>query len=251
MKGKVLGLSGNVVKEIELPQTFDEVYRPDLIKKAVVAAQSNRLQPYGPNSRSGLNTSAETWGTGRGMARVGRIKNGSRAARAPQTVGGRPAHPPKPERKLGKKINNKERKIAIRSAISATSDRDLVKRRGHRFEAELPIIVEDELKSISKTKDVEAFLQASNLWGDVIRAKNGRTIRAGKGKMRGRKYKKRKSILIVAHEGDMIIKAARNLPGVDATTVKNLNAELLAPGADAGRLTVWTETAIKLVGEIY
>lgn len=250
-KCKVIGLSGNIVKEIELPQIFKEDYRPDLIKNAVIAAQANRLQPYGPTPRSGLNTSAETWGTGRGMARVGRIKNGSRAARAPQTVGGRAAHPPKPEKKLGKKINNKERIRAIRSAIAATANQELVKKRGHRFEAELPVIVQDEFKSVSKTKDVQAFLQTSNLWSDVVRAKDGRTIRAGKGKMRGRKYKRRKSILIVTHEENGIIKAACNLPGVDVITVNNLNAELLAPGASAGRLTIWTESAVERIGEIY
>lgn len=251
MMGKVLDLSGNVIREIELPQAFEEDFRPDLIKRAVISAQANRLQPYGPTPRSGLNTSAETWGTGRAMARVARIKTGSRAARAPQTVGGRAAHPPKPEKKLGKKINNKERKRAIRSAIAATANQELVKCRGHKFEGEIPIVVEDGLQNVSKTKEAQSFLQSSNLWDDVVRAKNGRTIRAGKGKMRGRKYKKRKSILIVTHDESGIIKAARNLPGVDVTTPKNLNTELLAPGSNAGRLTVWTESAVKMIGEIY
>ncbi|NOR47934.1 MAG: 50S ribosomal protein L4, partial [Methanosarcinaceae archaeon] len=69
-------------------------------------------------------------------------------------------------------------------------------------------------------------------------------IRAGKGKLRGRKYKHKKSVLIVAGEQSLITKAANNLSGVDVATVDSLNAELLAPGTHAGRLTIWTESAI-------
>ncbi|MDY6966387.1 MAG: 50S ribosomal protein L4 [Halobacteriota archaeon] len=251
MMAKVIDLSGNVSKEIELPFVFEEPFRPDLIKRAVLAAQANRLQPYGPNARSGVNTSAVTWGTGRGVSRAPRIKTGRRAARVPQAVGGRRAHPPKPEKKLGEKVNKKEKKLAIRSAIAATASIDLVKNRGHKFDREVPIVVEDNFEELDKTMEVQSFLQTINLWDDVLRAKNGKTVRAGKGKMRGRKYKRRKSILIVAREGRVISRAARNLPGVDVTTVKNLNAELLAPGTDAGRLVVWTESAIKELGEVY
>ncbi|MDY6931320.1 MAG: 50S ribosomal protein L4 [Halobacteriota archaeon] len=251
MMASVIDLSGNVVKEIELPSVFEEFYRPDLIKKAVLAAQANRLQPYGPTSRSGVNTSAMTWGTGRAAARVPRIKNGRRAARVPQAVGGRRAHPPKPEKDYSEKINDKERKKAIRSAIAATADSDMVKSRGHKFERAVPVVVEDGFEGLSKTKEVQSFLQVTNLWEDVLRAKNGKAVRAGKGTMRGRRYKRRKSILIVSKEGGNILRAARNLPGVDVTPVKHLNAELLAPGADAGRLVVWTESAISELGAIY
>jgi len=251
MMASVIDLSGNVVREIELPSVFEEFYRPDLIKKAVLAAQANRLQPYGPTPRSGVNTSAMTWGTGRAAARVPRIKTGSRAARVPQAVGGRRAHPPKPEKNYAEKVNDKERKKAIRSAIAATADLDMVKNRGHKFDKEVPVIVEDGFEGLSKTKEVQSFLQVTNLWDDVLRAKDGKAIRAGKGTMRGRKYKRRKSILIVSKEGGSILRAARNLPGVDVIAVKDLNAELLAPGADAGRLVVWTESAISELGEIY
>jgi large subunit ribosomal protein L4e len=78
-----------------------------------------------------------------------------------------------------------------------------------------------------------------------MRAKNGRHIRAGKGKLRGRKFKSRKSVLIVAGNDGGLGKAARNLPGVDFVTVERLNAELLAPGTKAGRLTVWTESSLE------
>ena len=272
-KTRVLDLSGNVVREITLPPVFKEAFRPDLIKRAVLAMQSNRLHPKGSNPLSGRKTSAESWGTGRGAARVPRIKNGRRAARAPQAVGGRRAHPPKTEQVLKRKINKKERQKAIRSAIAATMNRDLVRGRGHALGdgVELPIVVVDSLASLEKTVDVEEFLNAIGVGDDVLRAKE-RKVRAGKGKMRGRRYKKRKSVLIVISgeeetpedkrikkkvddfsvrlemeaptKAKKIQKGARNLPGVDVSYVAELNAELLAPGTHPGRLTIWSESSL-------
>jgi len=251
MKAKVIDLSGNEVGEVELPSVFDEEFRPDLIKRAVLAAQANRLQPYGPSKLSGLKTSAFTWGTGRGVSRVPRIINGKRAARVPQAKGGRRAHPPKPEADRTEKVNAKERRKAIRSAIAATANADLVRARGHVFSGESVFVAKDDLEAVLKTVEVRKFLAACGLWEDVLRAKNGKTVRAGRGKMRGRKYKQPKSLLIVAGKDSGLIKASRNLPGVDITTVDRLNAELLAPGTQAGRLTVWTESSLKWLGETY
>lgn len=248
MEAKVLDISGKVVKEIALPLVFEEPYRSDLIKKAVLASQANRQQPYGPHMYSGLRTSAESWGPGRGVSRVPRIHGGSRAARMPGAVKGRQAHPPKPEADRTEKINNSERRKAIRSAIAATANKPLVEARGHRFEADLPIVAVDDLANLKTTKEVKAFLEAVKVWEDILRAK-GKNIRAGKGKMRGRKYKKPKSVLIVTSEDKGIGKAARNLPGVDILTTNLLNAEVLAPGTHAGRLTIWTESAISKLGE--
>jgi len=272
-KAKVLDLSGNFVREITLPLVFMDEYRPDLIKRAVLAMQSNRLQPKGPNPLSGRKTSAESWGVGRGVSRVPRIKTGRRAARAPQTVGGRRAHPPKTDRVLKLKINKKERKKAIRSAIAATIDPDLVRSRGHKFTegVELPIVVEDSFASLEKTAEVEEFLKSIGVWDDMLRAKE-RKVRAGRGKMRGRRYKKRKSVLIVisgeeeipedkkiktkvddvsvrveiesSSKDKKIKKGAKNLSGVDVSYVDELNAELLAPGTHPGRLTIWTESSL-------
>jgi len=250
-KAKVLDLSGNFVREVTLPPVFMEEYRPDLIKRAVLAMQSNRLQPKGPNPLSGRKTSAESWGVGRAVSRVPRIKTGRRAARAPQTVGGRRAHPPKTEKVLKQKINKKERRKAISSAIAATIDTDLVRSRGHKFgdAMELPIVVEDSLASLEKTAEVEEFLNSIGVWDDVLRAKE-RKVRAGRGKTRGRRYKKRKSVLIVisgeeeTSEDKKIMVGAKNLPGVDVSYVEKLNAELLAPGTHPGRLTIWTESSL-------
>jgi large subunit ribosomal protein L4e len=121
-----------------------------------------------------------------------------------------------------------------------------VKARGHRVEnvPYIPLIVSSKLESLETTKEVYETLTALGLNDDLERASNGRSIRAGKGKMRGRKMKIPKSILIVVGEDKGIGKSARNLPGVDIAEVHGLNAELLAPGTHAGRLVVWTTSAI-------
>ena len=243
----IIDLSGNTTKKIS-SSLFDETYRPDLIKKAVLAAQANRQQPYGPHMYAGLRTSAEGWGPGRGVSRVARIKNGSKSARIPQAVKGREAHPPKPETDRTEKINDKERKKAIRSALAATGNLELVTKRGHKFSAQLPLIAVDNLAALTKTKDVKSFLEAAKVWDDIERAKDT-TIRAGRGKLRGRRYKNTKSILIVTAEDNGIAKAARNLAGVDIVTFDQLNTELLAPGTHAGRLTIFTESAIAKLEE--
>ncbi len=247
MEVNIIDLSGNATKKIT-SSIFDEPFRPDLIKRAVLAAQANRQQPYGPHMYAGMRTSAEGWGPGRGVSRVARLKNGSKAARIPQAVKGREAHPPKPEADRTEKINDKERGKAIKSAIAATADVELVKKRGHQFQASLPLVAVDDLAALTKTKDVKSFMEKVQVLGDIERAKD-KTIRAGKGKLRGRKYKHTKSILIVTAEDKGIVKAARNLAGVDIVTSDKLNAELLAPGTLAGRLTIYTESAIAKLEE--
>ncbi len=249
MMAKVLSLSGEVVEEIELPKVFEEEFRPDIIKRAVLAIQSHRRQPYGPNPLAGVDYAWENWGPGYGYARVPRIKHGSRAVVVPQAVGGRKAHPPKPQRKWAEKINKKEMKKALRSAIAATANVELVKARNHLFEGELPKVVVNDIESIKKTKEVIEVFKAIGVYEDVERAKETKRYRAGKGKMRGRRYKMKKSVLLVVGRDDGILKAAKNLPGVDAVLVRNLNVELLAPGCHAGRLTVWSKSAIEYLGE--
>lgn len=243
MKAQVRRLTGEIAHELDLPEIFNEEYRPDLIKRAVLALQSTRFQPHGTDPYAGIRTSAESWGSGRGVAQIPRIKSGSRAARVPQAVGGRVAHPPKAAKVLVKRINRKEKQKALRSAIAASISPDLVSSRGHMFEGDLPIVLEDQFEGISRTDDVISALSAIGVYADIERAKAGRKVRAGRGTSRGRRYKRRKSVLIVT--GSEPLKAARNLAGVDAVTVDQLNTEMLAPGTHAGRLTVWTESAIK------
>ena len=247
MQATVRDLNGEDAGTVDLPEVFETAYRPDLIKRAVLAAQANRKQAYGADPYAGLRTPAESFGSGRGMAHVPR-ENGQ-GARVPQTVGGRKAHPPKAEKDQGKGINDKERKLAIRSAIAATTDAERVAERGHAFDSDLdlPLVVSDDFEELLKTRDVVDCLEALGVHADVERADDGRKVKAGQGKARGRKYREPKSILFVT-SGEPS-KAARNLAGADVTTAAEVNAEELAPGTHAGRLTVWTESAVAEVAD--
>ncbi len=249
----------------DLPSQFSESVRPDVIARAVISSQNARRQPYGPDPKSGKRSSARYKGTrkgwghsyGYGQARIPRLlikKGGRRVGQAkivPQAVGGRSVHAPTPEKNFTERINRKERLLAIRSAIAATAQIMLVQARGHRIakELELPIIVEDGAEEISKAKEMETLLQKLGLGSDLERVSKRKT-RAGVGKMRGRPYKAKKSVLLILSKpGAAALRAARNIPGVDAVTVNQLNAELLAPGTVPGRLTVWSEGAIAKLKE--
>jgi large subunit ribosomal protein L4e len=247
MQTTVRDLNGDETDTLDLPAVFETAYRPDLIKRAVLAAQANRKQAYGADPYAGLRTPAESLGSGRGMAHVPR-ENGQ-AARVPQAVGGRRAHPPKAEKDQGKGINDKERKLAVRSAIAATADPELVAERGHQFDddVELPLVVSDAFEDLGKTQDAVDALEALGVHDDVERADEGRTVKAGRGKSRGRKYRRPTSILFVTSEEPS--RAARNLAGADVTTAAEVDAEHLAPGTHAGRLTVWTESAVAEVAD--
>jgi len=246
MEATVRDLNGDDDESVELPDVFETALRPDLIRRAVHAAQANRKQDYGADDYAGMRTPAESQGSGRGMAHVPR-ENGQ-GARVPQTVGGRKAHPPKEEKDQGLDINTKEKKLAVRSAVAATTDADVVAERGHDFDddAELPLVVSDDFEDLVKTQEVVDVLETLGVDADIERADEA-TVRAGRGTTRGRKYKRAKSILFVTSEEPST--AARNLAGADVTTAREVNAEDLAPGGDAGRLTVWTESAVAEVAE--
>ena len=246
MEAKILDKSGKKASTIEVPEVFSEPFRPDVIKKAVLAAQANRLQPYGPDRTAGTLTSAHSWGSGRGAAHVPRLTNGSRAARVTQAKGGRSAHAPNPNKIYSEKINDKERILAIRSAAAATMNKELVKARGYKYEGELPIIVSEDIESLTKTKDVIELLKAIGLEADLERAQQ-KQVRGGRGKMRGRQYRKKVGVLIVVAEDKGICMAARNIAGCDVATLDEVNTELLAPGTHAGRLTVWSESALRMM----
>lgn len=256
MKVHVYSLEGKPVEEIELPPIFEEEFRPDVIRRAVLAHQTARLQPYGADKMAGKRTSAETWGKGFGVARVRRVKgsrhpSAGRGAFSPHTVGGRRAHPPKVEKILRERINRKERRLAIRSAIAATKERRLVTSRGHIVDevVELPLVVTDELGRLRKTSEVMEVFQKLGLLRDLERVARSKRIRAGRGKMRGRRYKRAVGPLIVVDKEEGLKSGARNLPGVEVIEVRNLNAEKLAPGGVPGRVTVWTKGAIERLAE--
>lgn len=262
MKVDILGLDGKKSGTIELPDQFSEEIREDLIRKAVLAVQSHKRQSYGAGPRSGKRHS--TWlakrrrdfkaSYGPGRSRTPR-KTMSRSgtqfhmvgAWAPFTRGGRRAHPPKGEANWDWKLNIKERRKAIRSAIAATLDKLLVVKRGHRIE-NVPLIIDSKFENVDKTKDVKKILENIGLKKELDRISVIK-IRAGKGKKRGRKYKTKVGPLIVISKDCKLVKSASNIIGVDVVNVKKLNAEILAPGTQPGRLTIYTEEAIKIMNK--
>lgn len=249
----VYSVRGGVAGTVDVPAAFETPYRPDIIKKAVLAAATNGRQPYGPAKESGMRHAVSTRGKGTGSARNQRIHGLGKAGESPNNVSGRRAHPPVPERKWEQKVNKKEAKIARQSALAATACAACVKARGHQFDdtVSFPIVVEDEIKDLKATSEVIELFEKIGIGYDIERAKDGRKIRAGRGKMRNRRYRTPVSVLIVVSDeerGAPIFKSAANIPGVTVEEVKTLNTSILAPGGDAGRLTVYTKSAIEAIG---
>lgn len=250
---EIFDLQGKATGKITLPTVFSTPLRPDVIKRAVLAIQSNRLQPQGRDPMAGKKTTAESRGTGSATARVPRTKGSGRAAFAPSTVKGRQPHPPKAEKIIVKNIPKKEAKLALTSAIAATAEKEVVAARGHKIEGVvgLPLVVDNAFEGLTKAKEVEAAFSSLGFEAEFTRVKDSRNVRAGKGKHRGRKMKQAVGPLIVVVDGKSLIAAASNLPGVEVTTVTNLNTEMLAPGTHPGRLTVWTNGAIEKLSTLY
>ncbi|ACP38174.1 50S ribosomal protein L4 [Saccharolobus islandicus] len=248
----ILDKDGNKVKEVELPFIFSFPVRKDIIRRVFLAEFTHSLQPKGRDPMAGKRTSAESFGINLGMARVPRVKNSGEAALAPNTVGGRLTFPPSVDKKLVEEVNDKEKQLAVISALSATADTVFVKARGHVFKdsVSFPIVVTDDIVSLKTASEVEEFLEKIGVYDDVKRVKERIRIRAGKGKMRGRKYKEPIGPLIIVHDSNSpIVKAARNIAGVDVVNAKDVSVIHLAPGAHPGRLTIYTETSIKILDE--
>ena len=248
-KVNVYKTNGTTSEKIDLPEIFDTEFRPDIIKKSFDVLRSNSRKPYGASPTAGTKHATASVGKGRGMSRVPRLTQGRQAALAPCVVGGRRAHPPKSERIWKEKINKKEKMLAKKSALAATSQKELVLKRGHKFDEKItvPVIVEDKLDEINKTNDLIKTLEMIGVYDDILRSENGKHIRAGKGKSRGRKYKRPKSILIVSNNKS-IKKSANNLSGVDVVNPIEIDISHLAPGGNPGRLTVLTKSALKEIG---
>lgn len=266
MEVSIINLNGEKIGKIKLPKIFEERVREDLILRAFLATMSKKRQPYGTDKLAGKRTSAHYHGVrrerwtmmNREMARLPRIHGKGaplqmlwQARFVPGARGGRRAHPPKPEKIWEQKINRKERRKAIKSAIAATALKEFVSKRGHKINGieELPIIVDDEIEKIKKTKELVEFLKKIGLEKELERVKK-KKVRAGKGKMRGRKYKRKKGALIVITQDKGIGKAVKNLPGFDVCKVENLSIEKLAPAGTPGRLTIFTKSAIEKLSSL-
>lgn len=245
---------------MKLPEQFDERVRPDIIKRAVLSIQSKNRQAYGSDEDAGLKhvtywkkrNNAYRGQKGRGQSRTPRkimLGRGSQlmgeGAEAPNTRGGRRAHPPKPEKDWDEEINDKERRKAIRSGIAASNKLEIVNQR-HEYDGELPVV--EDIQDIEKTSELKQKLEDLGLEEELERVSE-KKIRPGKGANRGRKYRRKVGPLLVVDEDEGVFQAASNIPGVEAVRVENLNAELLAPGTQPGRLIVWSQDAIEKLEE--
>jgi len=251
---KIFDLNGKAVGKVKVPKVFKTPLRPDVIKRAVIALQSHRFQPQGRDPLAGKRRSVESLGAGHGISRFPRLRaGGQRSTFAVGTVGGRAAYPPVATKRIVKKIPRKERLLALRSALAATASKETVTTRGHIAEdvGDFPLVVVDDFQDLKKTSDVEKAFIKLGVWPDIYRVKESRKVRAGRGKTRGRRIKHAVGPLLVISENRGVAHAARNLLGVDVSTVNNLNAELLAPGTHPGRLTVWTKSAFEKLDEIF
>jgi len=253
VSAKVFDLKGKAATKVGLPAVFKTPVRPDIIRRVVVALQSHRFQPQGRDILAGKRTTAKSRGVGLGMSRVPRIREGQRAAFVSFAVGGRSAHSPVVEKKIEKKIPRKEMRLALRSALAATASKETVASRGHMVDdvPDFPLVVIDEIQGLKKTQEVKDALIQLGVWSDIYRVKESRKVRAGKGKMRGRRIKQAVGPLLVITKDEGIVKAARNIPGVEVVDVDSLNAELLAPGTHPGRLTLWSLSAFEKLDELF
>ncbi len=248
-RAHVVSLEGKAHGTLALPLAFSTPVRPDLIHRAVVAAQTHRRQPYGTNPIAGMQHSVEWSGKGRGVARTPRLMESMRGAQAPNTVGGRQSHPPRVGRLWSKKINRKERRLAFASALAATREAKLAAARGHRLPhgVSLPIVVDDPVEEIRTARDARGLLERLKLEGDVERAQEGTHLRAsGRARRRGRVRRTPRGLLLVTSAPGRGL-GFRNLAGVEVVPASRLATEDLAPGGVAGRLTMFSRAAVELL----
>ncbi len=247
MERSILSTEGKKKGKLKLPTQFSMDIRPDIIHRAVTSMQANRRQPYGPARRAGMRHAVDNPGKGRGIARVQRLTQyGNTAAESPNNVGGRRAHPPSPEKILGKKMNRKEKRIARNSALAATADESLVRDRGHSFDDGVspPLIVDKNIEDVEKTSEAVNIFRNLGIYPDIERVINGKKVRAGKGKMRNRRKRTPVGPLVVLPAGSKGANAFSNIPGVDVKTPTSVTVEDLAPGGDLGRLVVFSVKAL-------
>jgi large subunit ribosomal protein L4e len=258
MKAHTLSLEGSKESEIELPPVFFTPFRKDLIHKAYVNLDSHRYQRQGRHPTAGMDVVAMSNDppTGHGQARVARLRGGGggrqgQAGGVASTRGGRQAHPPIAERVIYKKLNKKENTLALCSAIAATASKELVEARGHKVNeiGSFPLIVSDDIESVSTAKEMRKILESLKLSKDIERLST-RKARTGKSALRGRKTKIGKSILFVVKNPEKLARACGSFSGVDVTSANNLSVLDLAPGAYPIRLTVYSKSAIDELAKI-
>ncbi|RNJ76420.1 MAG: 50S ribosomal protein L4 [Nitrosopumilus sp. H8] len=251
-------LDGSHDGDVELPPVFETPFRRDLIHKAFVNLTSHKFQPQGRKPTAGMDVVADSNNppTGQGVSRVARMTGGGggrqgQGAEVASTRGGRQAHPPIVQKVIYKKMNKKENRLALCSAIAATASKNLTESRGHKTEGieSFPVIVSDDIESVSKTAEMTKILDSLHLSDDTRRLES-RRVRSGRSLLRGRAKKTGKSVLFVVNDATQVSKAVGAIPGVEAVNVRNLSVLDLAPGSDPIRLTVYSKSALEEIRNI-
>jgi len=227
-----------------LPAVFKAPIRPDIVSFIHHEVAKNHRQAYAVNRDAGHQTSAESWGTGRAVARIPRVRGGGthrsgQGAFGNMCRGGHMFAPTKTYRRWHRKVNVAQKRYAIASAIAATGVPALVMAKGHRVDhvAELPLVISDKIQSYTKTKEAHIFLKKSKAYSDIEQVYKSKRFRAGKGKMRDRKRIMKKGPLVIYDQDQGLSKAFRNIPGIETCSV--------------GRFCIWTESAFKKLDCIY
>jgi len=243
---------------IALPAVFKAPIRPDVVNFVHMNISKNSRQPYAVNKDAGHQTSAESWGTGRAVARIPRVRGGGthrsgQGAFGNMCRGGRMFAPTKTWRRWHRKVNVNQKRYAMVSAIAATGVPALVMSKGHMVQEvpELPLVVSDKIQEYNKTKQAFIFLHRIKAWNDIQKVYKSRRFRAGKGKMRNRRRIQRRGPLIIYGKDQGLTKAFRNIPGVDLINVSHLNLLKLAPGGHVGRFVIWTQSAFQQLDALY
>ncbi|KAK1350864.1 ribosomal protein L4 [Hamiltosporidium tvaerminnensis] len=258
-KVECYGLDGTtVVKSLNVPKVFSTPIRKDLVHLVFKNQNLNGRTPYAVSKKAGMQHSAESWGTGRALARVARVR-GSGTRRAGQGAcanscrGGRRASPTTVNRRWNRKTNLMARRHALSVGIAGSAVTGLVESRGHRVSKlkSLPLVVSNDIYKLRETKDALEMLKEFGLDEDVEKVKENISIRAGKGKMRNRRYIKKKGILIVGGNKKEFFKAFRNICGVECVTLDNLNIKNVCPGGHIGRLILWVEDAFEMLSKVF
>ena len=241
-----------------LPAVFRAPVRPDIVSTIHNEVAKNKRQPYCVNQYAGHQTSAESWGTGRAVARIPRVRGGGthrsgQGAFGNMCRGGRMFAPTKTWRRWHRKVNVAQKRYAMCSAIAASGVPALVMAKGHVINGinEVPLVVSDKVQGFQKTKEAVEFLRRNKAWADVAKVYATRRMRAGKGKLRNRRHVQKRGPLVVYDQDQGLTKAFRNIPGVDTIQVDNLNLLKLAPGGHVGRFCIWTEAAFKKLDGLY
>merc|ERR1712240_427255 len=241
-----------------LPAVFRAPVRPDIVNLIHNEVAKNRRQPYCVSEPAGHQTSAESWGTGRAVARIPRVRGGGthrsgQAAFGNMCRGGRMFAPTKQWRRWHRKVGVAQKRYAMCSAIAATGVPALVMAKGHVIDGipEVPLVVADSVQGFTRTKQAVEFLRRNKAWADVAKVYAARRMRAGKGKLRNRRHVQKLGPLVIYDQDQGVTKAFRNIPGVDVIQVDNLNLLKLAPGGHVGRFCIWTESAFKKLDGLY